>query len=219
MKKVLSVMVATVCVAAFSAVASAQLANGNLDVGLASDGTLPGTAPPWTLNNVGNATAAQFQAGFADSTGGNGIWFRSFLGNTTTPVSATFSQTAVALASGPYQLTFDYLVEQNFTAQSMLATLSSTSGGTATLDLNAVPRTAINGGFSANPAAVGSLLINANAGDTLTVSLAMLNGQTSGLSGGQTVMADRFNLALVPEPSTMALGLAALMGLVAVRRR
>ncbi len=237
MRKVLLCLAAIGCVAVFSAVANAQcgvlggecLINGNLDIGTAATATDPGSAPPWTLTNVNHVSAAQYQHGFSDSTipgdtaaDGRGIWYRSFLGGGTSMaplVSADLSQSAVATMTGLYQLTFDYLVEINHTTQSTMATLSSTSGGTSSLDLLTVPRTSIGGGFAAQPADVGTLFINATAGDTLTVHLAMVDGQTSGIPGGQSLVADRFSLVKVPEPASAMLGLIGVLGLVGLTRR
>lgn len=206
--------------------ASAQnlLVNGNLDVGTAGGAGLPGTAPPWTLTNAGNATAAQFQPGFANSQapGGNGLWHRSFLGggpNMNPLVSSNLTQTVVAPATGPYKLSFDYLVEANHSSDSLTAILSSTSGGSASLDLLLAPRATMGGGFGNNPGfPVGMLQINANAGDTLTVSVAMVNGVTNPLGGAQSALADNFSLILVPEPGSLALGGFVLLGLAGVRR-
>ena len=229
MKKLLICLAAMGCIAAFSTVAHAQcgvlgvecLTNGNLDTGTAGGEGMPGTAPPWTLTNTGNDTAAQFNPGFADSTGVNGIWYRAFLGGGTNMnplVSADLSQSVVTTMSGFHRLTFDYLMETNFTAESMMATLSSTSGGSASLDLLAGPRTNIGGGFGMQAAEVGSLLINANAGDTLTVSLAMVNGEDAG-ANPQSVVADNFSLTAVPEPTSVMLGLLGAVGLLGLARR
>jgi hypothetical protein len=234
MRKLLVCLAAIVCVAALSTVAHAQcgvlgvecLVNGTLDIGTAGGAGLPGTAPPWTLTNTGDPTAAQFNPGFANSVGpgGNGIWYRAFLGGPTQQnpnrplVSADLSQTAVATAAGRYLLLFDYLVETNFTAESMMATLSSTGGGTSTLNLLTVPRTNVGGGFVDNPAGVGSLLVNANAGDTLTVHLAMVNGRDAG-TNPQSVVADNFRLARIPEPTSVLLGLIGVVGLLGLARR
>jgi PEP-CTERM motif len=120
--------------------------------------------------------------------------------------------------AGPNRLTFDYLVETNFTAESMMATLSSTSGGTSSLNLLTATRTNMGGGFGTQGAEVGSLVVNANAGDTLTVHLAMVNGRDAG-ANPQSVVADNFRLSKVPEPTSVLLGLIGVVGLLGLGRR
>jgi hypothetical protein len=241
MKKLLVCLAAIGCVAALSTLAHAQcgvlgaecLVNGTLDVGTAGGAGLPGTAPPWTLTNTGNPTAAQFNPGFADNTGVNGIWYRAFLGpnpqNPTRPlVSADLSQTVVATAGGTYRLNFDRIVENNFTAAAMRATLSSSSGPSVTRDLlldKITAATYTGGGFGTVATTAPGYDINVTmdlagvlAGDTLTVSLAMVDGRDAG-ANPQSVVADNFRLARVPEPTSVMLGLMGAIGLLGLARR
>jgi hypothetical protein len=242
MKKLLVCLLAIVAVAALSTVAHAQcgvlgaecLVNGNLDLGTAGGAGLPGTAPPWTLVNTGNATAAQFNPGFADNTGVNGLWYRAFLGGPTMQdpnrplVSADLSQTVVATAGGTYRLMFERVVENNFTAAAMRATLSSSSGPSVTRDLlldKITAATYTGGGFDTVAATAPGYDIKVTmdlpgvlAGDTLTVSLAMVEGRDAG-TNPQSVVADTFSLARVPEPASAMLGLIGLVGLAGLARR
>lgn len=206
------------------------LINGNLDAGTAGNGSMTGTNPPWTVTSS-VVDAAIFQPGFADNTlAGNGpdeglgIWYRSFRGGGTSgnpPVDADLAQTIDPVpTAGLYKLTFDYLVETNFTAASMTATLSSSGGDIDTLDLLTSPRTSVGGGFNGvgNIPQVGTLLVNADVGDTLTVSLAMVDG-VAGSGNPQSFVADRFSLTRVPEPASATLGLLALLGIAGFARR
>lgn len=239
MKKLLVCLAAIVAVAALGTVAHAQcgvigaecLVNGNLDLGTAGGAGVPGTAPPWTLANTGNDTAAQFNPGFADNTGVNGIWYRAFLGGGTAMnplVSADLSQTAIATTGGTYRLTFERVIENNFTAAAMRATLSSSSGPSVTRDLlldKITAATYTGGGFDTVAATAPGYDINVSmdlpgvlAGDTLTVSLAMVDGQDAGMNP-QSAVADNFSLARVPEPASVMLGLIGVFGLLGLARR
>jgi hypothetical protein len=240
MRKLLVCVVAMACVALCTTISHAQicgvfgdecLVNGNLDVGTAGGAGQPGTAPPWSLVNAGNATAAQFQGGFADNTGVRGIWYRAFLGGgqSMNPlVSADLSQQVVATMDGTYRLTFDRIVEQNFTAASMTATLSSSSGPSVSRNLlldKVTEATYTGGGFVNQPITAPNYDISVLmdlpgvlAGDVLTVSLAMVNGQ-DGLANPQSVVADNFSLVKIPEPASAALSLIGVLGLVSLVRR
>jgi hypothetical protein len=246
MKQFLFVMAVISCVAAMSTVANAQcgvlgvecLVNGNLDLGTPGSGTGPGTNPPWTVaSNIPDG--AIFQPGFADNTlpgngptEGLGIWYRAFRGGGQSgnpPVDATLAQTTVPVtAGGTYALTFTRVVENNFTAASMLATLSSSSGPSTSVDLLTKKVTAVTytgGGFN-NIGITGAgyeinetlILSGVLAGDTLTVALAMVDGVDAG-ANPQSLVADRFSLVAVPEPGTLTLVGLAVIGLLGRRRR
>jgi hypothetical protein len=207
--------------------ASAQniLINGNLDIGVAGAAGAPGSAVGWTLNNPTHPTGAQFQGGFADNTGVNGVWYRAFLGGAAGPgVDAELTQTVLAPEAGDYLLTFDAVVEQRFTAQSITAALNGVTRD-LTLDRIDAGSTYTGGGFGTIGAAVpphntqiSLLLTGVNLGDPLTVSVAMVQG----LSGGgnpQSVVVDNFSLVRIPEPATALLACLAGLGLVVRRRR
>ncbi|HEX6961948.1 MAG TPA: PEP-CTERM sorting domain-containing protein, partial [Lacipirellula sp.] len=153
---------------------------------------------------------------------------RAFLGNAQTPVSSNLSQSVVAPAAGKYLLLFDSIVEQNFTAASLVGTLASSGGPSATVDLLATKIPAgssyTGGGFANIGAATPPyniqqmlMISGVNAGDTLTVSVAMTNG-IAGTANPQSAVVDNFRLTLIPEPSTAVLGGLGLIGLV-IRRR
>lgn len=235
MKKVLVCGLALAALVAMTATqrvaAQNLLQDGLLDTSVAGGGGAPGSNAFWTLTNTGNATAAQFQGGFANSANpqGFGVWYRAFLGNAQAPVSSTLSQSVPNAAGGKYLLQFDAVIEQNFTATSMVATLSSSGGPVATLDLLAdkIPAgSSYTGGGFANIGAatppyniVKSLMLSGvNAGDTLTVSVAMTDG-ISGPTNPQSVVVDNFRLTRVPEPSSLALAGLGVLALRTVRRR
>jgi hypothetical protein len=175
--------------------------------------------------------SAQFQGGFANAEngsggpgdGGNGIWFKSFLGvrggNTSIPTAnASITQSIVAPISGNYILNFVAGREQNFTAGQFSVSLSSSgTGGSSSVDLLTAPMTLGNIGGAASPALGGNpfslTLMGVTAGDTLTVTGAMVDGRDFNMPGGQSAFLDAF--VLVPEPASAAL----LLGPVILLRR
>lgn len=203
------------------ATAQAQvLVDGGFE--LATGGTATSNSP-WSLSvNTPNGPAtdlsAQFQtAAFARSEGLNGLWFKAFTGNQGNPPSGVFAQatlTQSVLAVLPfYTLTFDAKKEANFTAATWDVSISSSgTGGSDSINL----LTAATGSF----ANYSLNLAGVSPGDTLTVTARMVDGRDAA-ANPQSAFLDNFVLtaSAVPEPSTVALGVAALMGLVAIRRR
>lgn len=181
--------------------------------------------------------SAQFQGGFANSEngsggagdGGNGIWFKSFLGNragdTSVPTAnADITQSVVVSTSGDYLLTFVAGREDNFTAGEFSVMLSSSgTGGSGSVDLLTAPMITGNIGGAASPALGGNpfsiQLPGVTAGDTLTVTGAMVDGVDFNAPGGQSAFLDQFSLTLIPEPGSLGLAGIGLLGLVARRRR
>ena len=205
------------------------------------------TASGWTLNASspdGVDLAAQFQTGFANAnnTGaggtqspgtGAGLWFRPFEGNqggSGQPLAdAVLTQSVVAPTTGDYRLDFVAGIEgiANFTASDFSVALSSSgSGGSASVDLvsaaASVPIVDGNIGGAASNNKGGTPftleLFGVTAGDTLTVTGQMIGGEDSGVNP-QSGFLDGFVLTVVPEPSSIVLGLLAVTGIVAVRRR
>lgn len=179
--------------------------------------------------------SAQFQGGFANAEngtggtgdGGNGIWFKSFLGMrngvTTNPTAnADITQSVIAPSDGDYLLTFVAGRESNFTAGAFYVELSSSgTGGSATVDLLLAPMTEGNIGGATSPAMGGNpfslTLSGVTAGDTLTVSGVMVDGVDFNAPGGQSAFLDQF--ALTPEPTTGLLFGLGLLSLAVSRRR
>jgi hypothetical protein len=195
----------------------------------------------WTLNvdfpdpGAPLDGSAQFQGGFANAEngsggpgdGGTGIWFKSFLGmrggNAAIPTAnADITQTVVAPYSGNFTLNFVAGREANFTAERFEVEFSSSgTGGSALVDLLAAAITPGNIGGAASPNLGGTpfslSLSGVTAGDMLTVTGRMVDGIDFNMPGGQSAFLDRFSL--VPEPSSAALGLFVILGLVGVARR
>lgn len=194
----------------------------------------------WTLTiNMPDGTdrAAQFQTGFANAqnTGvggteppgtGTGVWFRSFegdQGNSGEPLAdATLSQSVVAPYSGNYRLQFVAGREVNHISREFSVSLgSSGTGGVASIDLltAVIPDGNLGGAASGNPGGTPFelSLTGVTAGDVLTVTGVMMGGEDSTIPGGQSGFLDSF--ALIPEPSSVALGLLAVGGVLTVARR
>ena len=207
------------------------LLDPRLDSGTAGGAGLPGTNAFWTLTNTGNATAAQYEGGFANQVnlGGLGVWYRAFLGAAGSGVGSTLTQSVTATTAGAYVLRFQAVVEQNFLADALNATLTKTGGASVTLDLLSkrvgAGSTYSGGGFGQIGAATPPYdprqalsLAGVNAGDTLTVSIEMINGRSSGVNP-QSAVIDNFELALIPEPSACVLASSGLLGALVLRRR
>ena len=189
----------------------------------------------WTLiTNMPDGTdlAAQFQTGFANAqnTGvggpeapgvGAGVWFRSFEGNqggSGEPLAdAVLTQSVSAPSDGNYVLDFVAGREVNFTARVFSVTLSTNSqSSTVVLLTAAIPDGNLGGAASPNPGGTpfSLTLPGVTAGQLLTVTAVVLDGEDSQIPGGQSAFLDGFSLQ-VPEPasaSLVALGLVSLLG-------
>jgi hypothetical protein len=114
-------------------------------------------------------------------------------------------------------------------AGSLIATLTSSSGPSATLDLLATKIPAgssyTGGGFGSigtatPPYNIQQMLMisGVNANDTLTVSVAMMGGINANVNP-QSAVVDNFRLTFIPEPSSALLGALGLLGVMSRRRR
>ena len=227
-------------VALLVACTSAQanlLDDGSFDLA-AGGGQTSNSAWVLTVDFPDSDDSAQFQGGFANAEngsggtgdGGNGIWFKSFLGNrggdTNIPTAnADITQSVVAPADGKYLLSFVAGREENFTAGEFSVSLSSSgTGGSASVDLLTAPLIFGNIGGGASPALGGNpfsiTLDGVTAGDTLTVSGAMVDGVDFNAPGGQSAFLDQFSLTAIPEPSSVVIGVLGALGVGwAARRR
>ena len=233
-------LLAVVCAfAAFTGSAQANLLDDGLFDNATSGSTTSGSAWVLTINMPdGTDRAAQFQTGFANAnnTGvggtqspgtGTGIWFRSFegdQGNSGEPLAqADITQSVIAPIDGDYTLVFRAGREVNHLSREFGVSLSSSgTGGSATIDLNAavIPDGNLGGAASGNPMGTpfGLTLSGVTAGDTLTVSGFMVDGEDTTVPGGQSAFLDNFVLT-VPEPtSAMLLGLG-FVGFLGRRRK
>ena len=234
MRKILLFVTAIGCVALLSAVAHAQcgvIGGECLDdpsFELATSGGQTSNSD-WVLTtNFPSGMApvdpgAQFQTGaFAASDGATGVWFRGFEGIQNVgepPVDADITQVVTVPAPGTYQLTFDSAREIVWTAAGFDAILSSSSGPSVTLDLNAATYND-TGNMESNPTMFSLLLPGVLAGDTLTVSVVVDDAIDNKdiPQGGRSAFVDNFSLSRVPEPACIALGLIGLLGLMGLVR-
>ncbi len=199
------------------------LVDGNLS--LATSGSTTSNSAWQLATNMPDGTnlGAQFQTGFANAqnTGvggpeapgtGTGVWFRSFEGNqggSGEPLAqGVITQSVFAPAAGDYTLDFVAGREVNFIARVFEVTLS-TNSQSATVDLltAVIPDGNLGGAASGNPGGTpfSVTLTGVSAGQLLTVTGVMLDGEDSQIPGGQSAFLDGFVLDLVPEPATAAL--------------
>lgn len=208
------------------------------NLSLATSGSTTSNSAWSLITNMPDGTnlAAQFQTGFANAqnTGvggpeapgtGAGVWFRTFEGNqggSGEPLAnAVLTQSVIAPSDGNYVLDFVAGREANFIARVFSVTLSTNSQA-STIDLltAAIPDGNLGGAASGNPGGTpfSLLLPGVTAGELLTVTAVVLDGEDSQIPGGQSAFLDGFSLN-VPEPASASLICLGLMTLVASRRR
>lgn len=216
------------------------LDDGNFSMAT-SGGLISNSAWTLTANTPdGNNLGAQFQSGFANaqntSVGGTepagtgaGIWFRSFEGDqggSGEPLAqAMLSQSIMAPVNGDYTLMFVAGRETNFIAGEWFVSLSSNGMGSPSVVVDllaaAIPDGNLGGAASGNPGGTpfSITLVGVSAGQTLTVTAMMVDGQDSQIPGGQSAFLDSFSL-VIPSPGGLALAsMAALVVGCRGRRR
>ena len=172
----------------------------------------------WSMvaNAPGGGPSARFSTSvWAASDGETGVWFRSFQGSSAEPANATLSQSVIAPRGGSYTLLFDSARETHVTGDSWLASLTASSGPSDSFELLTATYND-DGNMNSDPTRFSLTVNGVNAGDTLTVSVDMVNGVDAG-SNPQSLMVDHFRL--IPEPVSVALVGVGLAGLLGVRRR
>ncbi len=238
MKKLFSLIAALSLLALGLADAQAQLlTNGSLDATSISSQVLA-TPTGWTvaasrsISGVFNDAASS--EGFAGDpantvdtgAGDMGLFFKPFSGNDTDgDVTVHFTQDNAGTAGKTYRLTAYAGAEANYSglipgsrtkselAVEFLDAASSVIGGT-TLDLRAAGLGSTGTGLHyaqysvSDTAPAGTASVRARA--------SMIDAFGNPAGGGQAYVVDDFSLAVVPEPSTLAL---AALGLAAMIRR
>lgn len=234
---------ASICLVALAtffvgqSVDASLLQDGNFS--LATSGSTDSNSAWTLLTNTpdGANRGAQFQTGFANAqnTGvggpeppgtGTGVWFRTFegnQGNSGEPLAqGLITQSVVAPIDGDYTLEFVAGREVNFTARVFEVTLS-TGAQSDTVDLlaAAIPDGNLGGAASGNPGGTPFTLSlsGVTAGDLVTVTGVVLDGEDSMIPGGQSGFLDGFVLTAIPEPASALLCGLGLAGVMSLRRR
>jgi len=213
------------------------LSNGNLDATSVGPQTLA-TPTGWSINATrrlsGPFADGCSSEGFANAgaAGGFGLFFKPFQGSLSDPLTVSFFQDKPAAPGLTYTFTGMAGAEANYSgliAGGITKSLFSIDFlnaansviGTASLDLAAVGLGTANG----NPFNYKQFSLSATAPDgtaTIRVGASMVDAYSNPLGGGQAFVVDEFALVQVPEPSTLALGVLGLAGLMVwwrVKRR
>lgn len=231
-----------ILLAAFAALSCAYTAQASIisdgNFSFATTGTTTSNSGWILIANAPDGTnlGTQFQTGFANAqnTGvggpeppgtGTGVWFRSFEGNQggsgEALAQAVLTQSAFAPSAGDYTLDFVAGREMNFIAREFSVTLSTNSQST-TVDLltAAIPDGNLGGAASPNPGGTpfSLTLPGVSAGELLTITAVMLDGEDSQVPGGQSAFLDGFALTAIPEPVSASLFGLGLVGLLVHRR-
>ncbi len=161
-----------------------------------------------------------------EGTGGpdGAVFFKGFSGNAQPngPATGHLYQDVAATPGLKYVLTGWAGAEPNYLGGAELALEFLNSGGaeigSATLDLVAAGLLTDNG----QPFDYKQYMVMATApagATTVRARVSMLDALANPLGGGQAYVVDDFVLTAVPEPSTIGLGVASLLGFAALKRR
>jgi hypothetical protein len=238
MKQLLTVMVAGALTACGSLISNAQLLNGSLDETYQQE-IVPGfflPKPAGWVNEGFRAITGPYEdelssepwAGPAPTPDTNpgdfGVFFKAFSGNTSDgPATANLFQDTAATPGLTYMLTGWAGAEANYLAtRSLFAIdfldLGNNVIGSTELDLVAAGLFVGNGQPFNYKAYTVMATAPANA-VSVRARVSMIGGSGNPLGGGQAFVVDDFALVAVPEPTSIALVLMGLLGLLGVRAR
>ena len=237
MKRLLFLFVALVLTICGNRAASAAdlLSNGNLDQTYQQE-IVPGLFLPkpdlWV--NVGSRSiggpyedelSSEPWAGVAptpETVGDQGVFFKAFTGSVANgPATAHLYQDVPATPGVTYMLSGWAGAEANYLATRSLFAIDFLDSGNSVIGSTEVDLAGlfVDNGLSFD---YKQYTVTATApANTANVRarVSMIDGISNPAGGGQAFVVDDFQLTVVPEPTTVALGLMGLLGLLVVRAR